>query len=140
MLKSSYWPSTVDSKMILDPSGDQRGLAVMNAFMDVSFTVFEPSSSATQISRAPLRSDTKAMCLPSGAYCGLASIRVDARNARGVRASSGRFGISVRQMLMSVEVRAYTNLPCRETLGPSVPESSICNRLAEGVPLAAIRH
>src|SRR5262245_35820146 len=100
--------------MIRDPSGDQRGLLVMNVPMEVNFLVFDPPSLHTQISRVPLRSEAKATCLPSGEYCGLKSIRVDATKRLGVPGLPPESETSVRQTLMSVDFRAYTNLPCRE--------------------------
>ena len=55
----------------------------MVAAMDVSWTAFEPSGSASQISIGPERLELNATRRPSGENWGFASIRVEVMAATG---------------------------------------------------------
>jgi hypothetical protein len=57
-------PPNRESKAIRPPSGDQRGVPLITP-KEVSWRTLDPSPSQTQISMAPLRSDSNAI-LPSG--------------------------------------------------------------------------
>ena len=62
-------PPNRESKAIRPPSGDQRGVPVYTP-KEVSWRTLDPSTSQTHISRAPLRSDSNAIFLPSGEMLG----------------------------------------------------------------------
>jgi hypothetical protein len=73
------------------PSGDQRGDPgdLCPEPSVVSAIGFLPSESLRQISSKPLRSDKKAIHLPSGENCGLESARVEGKSGRGPEATVG---------------------------------------------------
>src|SRR5215467_12210705 len=75
--KMSYSPAAFESKAILPPSGDQRGVETSGPAKEVNCTAFEPPLSQTQISGWPERSDMKAIFLPSGEGCGAKSFLVE---------------------------------------------------------------
>src|SRR6516165_2692720 len=78
MTKTWPFPGLLLSKAILSPPGDHRGVPD-EAPKNVSRAGAEPSAFATQISRLPERSDSKATRLPSGEYCGNKSYLVEGR-------------------------------------------------------------
>src|SRR5215470_3616397 len=123
--KMSYSPAAFESKAILPPSGDQRGVVTSGPPKEVNCTAFEPSLSQTQISGCPERVEMKAIFLPSGENCGAWSSLVE--EMRGVSVSPGRFfrvptlglpDAAMRQMLRCRKNRAQARrLPWRETAG-----------------------
>src|SRR5205085_4347382 len=95
-------PAGRESKAICRPSGDQRGEPAWLPPKLVSCTGLRPSPSHTQISRLPLRSETKVMWFPSGENCGLDSSRVEATSWLGSLAGAVESGPGARQILVSV--------------------------------------
>src|SRR6516225_4076294 len=102
----SYSPAASESKAILPPSGDQRGVVTSGPPKEVNCTAFEPSLSQTQISGCPERADMKAIFLPSGENCGARSLLLE--EMKGVAVLRGSFfrvptlglpGAAIRQML-----------------------------------------
>src|SRR5271157_2137712 len=95
----------------------------MVAAIDVSWTAFEPSGSASQISVGPERSESKATRRPSGENWGDMSGLVEAMAALGGEdAGAPGAEVEMRQMLMMSVLRTYSSrdgLPgCgRETTG-----------------------
>src|SRR2546428_5436193 len=89
--KIAHLPPTSESKAMLSPSGDQRGVPE-NASSEVNCTGFEPSLSHTQISLFPSRlerPDVKAIFLPSGENAGSWSARVEVINGVALEAGGG---------------------------------------------------
>src|SRR5450755_3362565 len=117
------------------PSGDQCGTPVACAPSEVSWTQLDPSLSQAQISRAPERSDSNAIFLPSGEYWGANSVRVDGINLVGILAASVlpalllQSGMATRQMFKGPpELATYAKRrPCLEIAGkePPLPIDSI---------------
>src|SRR6476659_6024025 len=70
-------PSGRLSNAMRVPSGDQRGVPVSVPPKRVNWTGSRPSESVTQISLLPERLERKAICVPSGEYCGLESYCVE---------------------------------------------------------------
>jgi hypothetical protein len=70
--------------------------------MEVSWTAFAPSASASQISISPERFDAKATRRPSGENVGFVSLRVDAIKVTGAE-TDGAPGpeVSTRQRFSS---------------------------------------
>ena len=108
----SYWEPTVKgcalcgakasgraSNTIVCPSGDHFGLPATPPAKFVRATGFEPSASATQIWRTPLRLEVKAMRFPSCEYAGEASKRVEDRNLPALPAELPPAGSGIRHML-----------------------------------------
>ena len=73
----------MESNAIVSPSGDQRGVPVTSASMEVSWTALLPSRSASQISNLPERFEAKATRRASGDNCALLSSRVEETEAMG---------------------------------------------------------
>src|SRR6478672_2735 len=92
-------PSTVESKAMWLPSGDQCGLPATPRV--VNLTALEPSASHTQISLVPERSERKVIRLPSGEYWASESTRVDAIHEVGCASGLDR---SSRQILRSAGI------------------------------------
>jgi hypothetical protein len=71
-----------------DPSGDQLGPPVIEAFIEVNCTGFVPSAFEIQISIDPPRLDTKTSRFPSAENCGLRSSLVEAANCFAASATT----------------------------------------------------
>src|SRR5688572_18272603 len=100
-------PSTLKSKAICCPSGDQRGVPELAPARENSSPAREPSASLTQMPRTPLRLDSKTIRLPSGEYCGVESKRVEAMNRIGVPLATPEPDNERRHMLESMVTRWY---------------------------------
>src|SRR5215472_16186721 len=102
----SCWPSRLESKTISWPSGDQRGVPVLGAPMDVSWTALDPSGSASQTSVSPERLDPKATRRPSGENSALQSTRVEEMaTTGGDEAGAPGAVVSTRQIFESSKYR-----------------------------------
>src|SRR6266496_3084956 len=97
----SLLPSGRASRTICFPSGDQRAAPAWPPKL-VSCTWFCPSLSQTQTSVPPVRSEAKAILLPSGEYLGEPSPRVEAISLVGTALLSVALGPGARQILASV--------------------------------------
>src|SRR5205814_7509369 len=73
----SYSPFAFESKAILAPSGDQRGVVTDAPPNEVSCRAFNPSLSHDQTSAFPERSEINAIFLPSSEYWGEESFRLE---------------------------------------------------------------
>src|SRR5712692_290700 len=96
----SNCPSVSESKAMLRPSGDHRGVPVV-APKRVSCTAFVPSRSQIQTSLLPDRSDSKAILRPSGESCGPSSLREDEITFLGEWPLGGEPDIPISQVSVS---------------------------------------
>src|SRR5262249_35799500 len=101
MMYTSKVPAALESNTIRAPSGDQRGHPAMAAPSDVNCTAPDPSLLHTQTSSPPERCEMNAIFLPSGEYCGLRSLRVEAISATASPALPLGPESSTRQMFWS---------------------------------------
>src|SRR6185436_17731584 len=100
------------------PSGDQYGPLQDLPDLENSSTVLEPSASLTQIPWDPLRSESKAIGLPSREYCADPSARVEAINRLGAPAATPGADSERRHILVSQTVFWYASrLPLWEMVG-----------------------
>src|SRR5262249_40576067 len=124
IVKMSELPGARESKAICRPSGDQRGVPVTELKW-VSCLGSLPSLLHTQISKLPLRVDSKTILLPSGENCGPLSIVVEDTSLSERPDECNKLSLR-RQMLIFATCRAYTNrFPRIEGSLPSWPN---CNR------------
>ena len=109
----------MESKAICRPSGDQRGVPVVGPPMFVNRIGFRPSRSETQISAVPERLEPNTIRSPSGEYCGLESLAVEAINRVGAGCCPAVPGTSTRQIFGSNDVWIQASrFPSREIAGP----------------------
>src|SRR5262245_6156766 len=114
----SRLPFRLEWKAIERPSGDQRGVAVSCAPIEVRRDVPDPSASQTQISGSPERVDAKAIFLPSGENCGWSSRYVEEISRVRFSGDDEVPVIASFQIFTSPSRRSYTSeLPFRETAG-----------------------
>ncbi len=108
----------MESKAICRPSGDQRGSPVTGPPMFVNRIGFRPSRSDTQISPVPERLEPNTIRSPSGEYCGLESVAVEAINRVGAGCCPAVPGTSMRQIFLSDDVWIQASwFPKREIAG-----------------------
>ena len=96
----------------MPPSGDQLGVPVNSAFIDVSCRQFSPCLSQLHICRLPPREDSKAILLPSGEYRGAKSLRVEAMSGVGFSTARPPSRSPKRQMLTGPREHTKKSQPC----------------------------